>query len=82
MVASGGEELKLSDAKEKRVYRIVRVEATNNEFARFISLGLVPGREVVVHVNGTVVMIEVDNSVLVLDHQSASKIMVGVHHEN
>ncbi|OYT52444.1 MAG: hypothetical protein B6U76_09815 [Desulfurococcales archaeon ex4484_217_2] len=81
-MTGGRGNLKLSDAKEGRVYKIVRVEATNNEFARFSSLGLVPGREVVIHGNGTVVMIEVDNSILVLDHQSASKIIVSDHHEN
>ena len=60
---------------------ITRIEGEIGEFKRLISLGLVPGREVKVYVNGSVIVVEVDNSVLVLDRQLASKIMVGDWHE-
>jgi len=60
---------------------VARIEGGVKEFRRLVSLGLAPGREVRVHVSGSVVVVEVDNSVLVLDRQLASKIMVGDWHE-
>ena len=61
---------------------IAWIEGGVKEFRLLVSLGLAPGREVRVHVNGSVVVVEVDNSVLVLDRQLASKIMVGDRHED
>ncbi|MHA1833193.1 MAG: FeoA family protein [Candidatus Baldrarchaeia archaeon] len=61
---------------------ITRVEGGIKDLRRLASLGLAPGRKVKVHVNSSVMIIEVDNSVLVLDRQLASKIMVGAQHED
>jgi len=61
---------------------ITRIEVKLKEFKRLASLGLTPGREVRVHVNSNVVVVEIDNSVLVLDRRLASKIMVSDWHED
>lgn len=61
---------------------VTRIEGGVEEFRRLVSLGLAPGREVRVHVNSSVVVVEVDNSVLVLDRQLASKVIVGGQHED
>jgi|GEM_PF-5007223 len=66
-----------------RGYGIVaRVEGSSEEFRRLLSLGFAPGRKIKSHVNGSVVVVEIDNSILVIDHQLASKIMVGDRYED
>jgi len=46
MMTSGREELKLSDAKEGQVYRIVRIEGTRIVRRRILDLGLLPGLKI------------------------------------
>jgi len=60
----------------------MRIKGSSEELRRLISLGFAPGRKVRVHINGSVIVVEVDNSILVMDHQLASKIMVGDQYED
>ena len=41
-----GEKLRLSDAKEGRVYRIVKIEGTRMVRRRILDLGLLPGLKI------------------------------------
>lgn len=61
---------------------ITQVKGGIEELRRLASLGLAPGRTVKVHVNCSIMVIEVNNSVLVLDRQIASKIMVSDRYED
>ncbi|HDI32243.1 MAG TPA: ferrous iron transport protein A [Thermofilum sp.] len=61
---------------------VMRIKGSSEELRRLISLGFAPGRKVRVHINGSVIVVEVDNSILVMDHQLASKIMVGDQYED
>jgi len=61
---------------------VTRIEGSSEELRRLISLGFAPGRKVRVHINSSVIVVEVDNSILVMDHQLASKIMVGDQYED
>ena len=61
---------------------VTRIEGDLEELGRLISLGFAPGREVRVHVNSSVVIVEIDNSMLVMDRRLASKIMVGGQNED
>ena len=56
---------------------VTRVEGSPEEFKRLFSLGFAPGRKIKTHVNGSVVLVEIDNSLLVVDPRLASKIVVG-----
>ena len=55
---------------------ITRVEGTLEECRRLFSLGFAPGRRVKVHVYSGILVVEVDNSIIVLDRELASKILV------
>jgi len=46
MVTYKGEKLRLSDAKEGRVYRIVKIEGTRMMKRRILDLGLLPGLKI------------------------------------
>jgi len=46
MVTCKGEKLRLSDAKEGRVYRIVKIEGTRMVRRRILDLGLLPGLKI------------------------------------
>jgi len=61
---------------------ITQVKGGIEEFSRLVSLGLAPGRKIKVHINDSIIIVEVDNSVLVLDRQLASKIMISDQHED
>ena len=61
---------------------VTRIDGSSEELGRLISLGFAPGRKVRVHINGSVMVVEVDNSIFVMGRQLASKIRIGDQHED
>ena len=61
---------------------VTKIDGSSEELRHLISLGFAPRRKVRVHINDSVIVVEVDNSILVMDHQLASKIIIGDQYED
>ena len=81
-VQSGTNEWKLSDIKERETVTIRDLRCDLTFYRLLMSIGVAPGRIVTVLVNRKgVILVGIENSIIALDKNVASKIIVGDSYE-